>query len=111
MRANAAVVMAAFCTLWQPALAKPAIQTVDVPGEADTQLEAINDADVIAGIVDDTSGHGLIRAVDGTFTIFDPPGADETGVSGINAVGDTVGVLNYNNNFNSACFIRSTAGI
>jgi hypothetical protein len=55
MRANAAVVVAAFCALWQPALAKPTIQTVDVPGEADTQLEAINDAGVIAGIVEVSS--------------------------------------------------------
>jgi len=109
MAAKIAIAFAAICTLCQPALAKPAIQTVDVPSESQTELSAINDAGVIAGNVEDTSEHGVIRAADGSFTIFDPPGSMETGVFGINATGDAVG--ESGNGRDAACFIRSAAGV
>jgi uncharacterized membrane protein len=100
--------IAALGTLCQPALAKPTIQTVDVPGESFTQLVGINDTGVIAGNVVDTNTHGVIRAVDGTFTIFDPPGSAGTNVNAIDAAGDTVGY--YSTGAGTQCFIRSAAG-
>ena len=107
--ANAAIAIAALCTLCGPAFAKPTIQTIDVPGESSTELDAINDAGVIAGTVTDNAGsHGVILAADGSFTIFDPPGSTFSTVTGMNAAGDIVGYTEPTNQVE--CFIRSAAG-
>jgi len=38
--------------------------------------------------------HGFLRAPDGTFTIFDPPGYTGTGPTGINSAGTITGFVN-----------------
>jgi hypothetical protein len=110
MRAKPAIALAVLCVLCQPAVAKPTYQTVDVPGETYTELAAINDAGIIAGTVIDTTAHGVIRATDGSFTIFDPPGSTGTTVLGMNQAGDVVGYFQTQTD-SSLCFIRSAAGL
>jgi hypothetical protein len=114
MNAPAAVAFAALCTLCHSAIATPAYQTVDVPGGTNTEIQAINDAELVAG--DYTGGdgyrHGFLLSSDGTFTTFDPPGSVLTEMYGIDAAGDTVGGFRSPTvNSKDRCFIRTAAGV
>lgn len=56
---------------------------------AGTYPTCMNDSDVVAGsfVDDDFVFHGFVRAPDGTITVFDVPGSDNTYVGGINSSG------------------------
>ena len=110
MSVRITVALAAVCTLCQPALAKPTIQTIDVPNENATTIVAINDVGVAAGYATDTTGvyHGFVRTASGRFTVFDPPGSMGTLVNGIDTTGDIVGW--FYTATGGECFIRSAAG-
>jgi hypothetical protein len=113
-RIEITLALATMCAWATPSVSKPAIRTIDYPQGFNTNPRAINDAGVIAGSVTDDSdmGHGFIRATDGSFTLFDPPGGTDTVASGINTAGTTVGYFTVLQSKVShiECFIRSEAG-
>ena len=70
--------------------------TFDAPGgQRDMLPSGINPSGTITGtyITGSLVFHGFLRAPDGTFTTFDPPGSTFTVPTGINAAGDHRGVL------------------
>ena len=72
-----------------PAKAQYTFTTIDVPGIYDTQAFGINAASQIVG---QYLLHGLLLDVDGSYTIFDVPGAANGTVAyGINDAGQIVG--------------------
>src|SRR6267378_910562 len=68
----------------------------DPPGSTSTQPKSINAKGAITGSYNDANFvlHGFLRAPDGSFTTFDPPGSEGsrfgpgTGVAAINGAGE-----------------------
>src|SRR5438876_443899 len=59
-----------------PAQGKPTIVNIDVPSATETAAFSINSSGVIFGMaVFSSVQHAFLRAPDGTFTMFDIPGA------------------------------------
>jgi hypothetical protein len=109
----AAAVAVALAGTAQPASAAPArnlhFVTIDVPGAADTRVDAINNNGVVAGsYLNLVKTKGFIMA-GGKITSFSYPGAFETVVTGINDQGEAVGTYFGTNNANGA-FLRSPSG-
>jgi hypothetical protein len=91
----------------------------DVPGAQGTQAVAINPQGTITGNYFDSSGlgHGFLRARNGTFITFDPPGVTtapglNTAPWGINPAGTTAGwwYTNLGSNFFVHGFLRTPDG-
>jgi hypothetical protein len=91
--------------------------TFDVPGSACeaqffrcTTPVAINPAGTVTGFYADSNEgwHGFLRASDGTFTLFDAPGADFTVPAGINPEGVVTGY--YCDAIGCHGFLRATDG-
>ena len=66
-----------------------------------TPIIGINSKGEITGWCENTNGtsHGFLRAPDGTFTVFDPPGYTGTFPTGINSAGTIIGVVNQGHGF------------
>jgi hypothetical protein len=109
MSAKAAITIAMLCIMVQTARAKSVVQTIDVPGAAFTSLVGINDSGVIAGNAYISGNHGVLRATNGDFTVFDPPNSFDTVALAIDAGGDIVGYFQAEQGV-AQCFIRSAAG-
>src|SRR5262249_52670538 len=64
------------------------IVTFDPPGSTFTDVKALNDAGVAAGVYEDASSHshGFIRDAGGNITTFDPPGG--SGIGSVTALND-----------------------
>jgi len=76
-------------------LAVPLTVTVINPAPGvtgETNVFGINDAGLIVGYFSDAAGrHGFIRSVDGSYNVFDVPGASDTRPLGINDAGQVAG--------------------
>ena len=70
---------------------------------------AINPAGAITGTYQDAIGiHGFLRARNGTFTSFDPPGSAATQSNGINPAGAITGTF-FDAGFTAHGFLRIPA--
>jgi hypothetical protein len=99
------------------------ITTIDAPGAGigltgGTQVHGINSQGTIVGVINVPTGgsgpipgHSFLRASDGTYTIFDPPGAGPAG-SGATAINDSGAVLGayLDANLIRHGYIRNTDG-
>jgi hypothetical protein len=80
------------------------LMVLDVPGQGTQNnqgatAQRINSAGTIVGYFADSQSvfHGFTRILDGTFTIFDAPGAIATFTAGINDAGTVAGQFTDNN--------------
>ena len=74
-----------------------------------TAPTSINPAGAITGSF---GAHGFLRAPDGTFTTFDPPGSTETMPASINPAGVITGFWTHTGHFGvPRGFVRSSDGI
>jgi hypothetical protein len=98
---------------------KTAIVTFDVPGAQGTEANAISPDGTITGSYFDSGGlgHGFVRARNGTFITFDPPGVStvpglNTAPWGINPAGTTAGwwYTNIGPSFFAHGFLRTRDG-
>jgi hypothetical protein len=99
---------------------KTSIITFNVPDAQGTQAYAINPEGTITGFYFDSGGlgHGFVRARNGTFITFDPPGVTtapglNTAPWGINPAGTTAGwwYTNMGPNFFAHGFLRTRDGV
>jgi uncharacterized protein (TIGR03437 family) len=89
--------------------------TFDPPGSTATTVNGINNAQQVVGTYKDSSGtsHSFIRQADGTYTVFEMPGAvpGTTDAVAINNLGQVVGSYELSNtNQMLHGFIRSADG-
>jgi hypothetical protein len=92
----------------QPATAKPTITIFDVPGSSGTSPASINAGGSITGVYSNGSTLGFVRAPDGTFTTFAPPGVGGGGIA-INTAGVVAGNDTDSNSVTHG-FVRTADG-
>lgn len=105
-----AVLCALSCLVAGTGFAKAQYTSFDVPGASETYGWAINEAEVIGGYY--TIGqtyHSFLRAPDGTITTFDPEGATQSYVTGIDNKGTITGVFDDSNSVEHG-YVRSSKG-
>jgi hypothetical protein len=105
------------CGLMAIAFGQDPFISFDAPGAGTGAFQGtiptcINRDGWIAGTIVDSANayHGFLRSPDGTFTVFDIPGAKWTEVTAINNKGDVVGYTLSANSLRAHGFLRSLDG-